>query len=310
VGTRIQKVDSVSHRTAYRGPSLLIGLPLALVGGFLALTGFRILEIDLDANAPLWVLGCVGLAFGLAGLMLIVNGARGILNQTRIKALRETRSSDRPWDRDFPWDPQGIRDRPLGRWVHALFGSLLLATFLAPFNYWAFLSGHGPLMVQVIAGLFDLLLVWAAWRVLYHLGQLLKYGRSELRFARFPFFCGEKLEVVFLPNRFDKLRFTLRHVEERFETSSCGEKRTTRQVFFEHYKEQRTLETREPEVEVAFDLPDQPAWQSEISGRPVRYWELLVEADAPGPDFRTTFLLPVYARQAPATSRPSAAPMA
>ncbi len=27
---------------------------------------------------------------------------------------------------------------------------------------------------------------------------------------------------------------------------------------------------------------------------PIRYWELLVEAEAPGVDFATTFVLPVY----------------
>ena len=51
-----------------------------------------------------------------------------------------------------------------------------------------------------------------------------------------------------------------------------------------------------PEVEINFDIPDESEWVTELSGTPVRYWELVVESARPGIDFRTTFPLPVYRR--------------
>ena len=35
-------------------------------------------------------------------------------------------------------------------------------------------------------------------------------------------------------------------------------------------------------------------WVNSLSQRPARYWQLLVEADRPGPDLRSAFFVPVY----------------
>jgi len=48
---------------------------------------------------------------------------------------------------------------------------------------------------------------------------------------------------------------------------------------------------------VTFDIPDNPEWVTQLSGKLVRYWELLVETRRRGVDFRTTFPLQVYARR-------------
>ena len=56
------------------------------------------------------------------------------------------------------------------------------------------------------------------------------------------------------------------------------------------------------EVPISFDLPADPELANRLGEAPVRYWELVVEAEEPGVDFATSFVLPVYAPVAAAVS--------
>jgi hypothetical protein len=304
---RIPKTETLSPRLAYGKGAMLLATPFVLVGGLFAVLGFGGFELE-GAHAPGWVIGSFGLAFLLAGLLLLANGFRG----ARAAARRRALAGAPLWERDFPWDPTGARDRAGARVGSAFVAAIFLAVFLVPFNFWAFLSGEGPLPVKLFVGLFDLILLLVVGHAGYRLGQLLKYGKSRLSFPRFPFFLGERLHVVFSPNRFAQLRFTLRHVEERFEQHGHGRNRTTSLVCYELYRDERTAEpgALEPEVRVAFDLPAEPHLSNRLDAPPIRYWELLVEADEPGLDFATTFVLPVYARSDRAAPTAAAAPTA
>jgi hypothetical protein len=293
---RISKSETLSQRVAYGKGALFVSIPFILVGGFFATVGFLGIELK-GAHAPMWVIGMVGAAFLAAGLILLGNAVRGVRAASRRRAL-----ADAPvWERDFPWDPAGTKDRAGRRVANAFMGSAFLAVFLAPFNWWAFLSGAGPWPVKLGIGLFDLILLLVLGNAFYLLAQLLKYGHSRLSFPRFPFLLGGKLEVVFSPNRFAEVRFALRLVEERYETTGHGKNRTTSLVCYELYRNDKTLEpgALEPEVAVTFNLPDDPGLANRLGETPIRYWELAVEAEEPGVDFATTFVLPVYAARAP-----------
>ena len=97
-------------------------------------------------------------------------------------------------------------------------------------------------------------------------GQFFKYGHTRLRFHGFPFHPGGKVDVTFSPNRCDDLKVTLRFVEERMETTACGENRTTRVVSYTHHSEEHLIETRRTraEVDLVFDLPDNPEWTNRL----------------------------------------------
>jgi len=222
------------------------------------------------------------------------------------------RPSAPAWERDLPWDACGVRDRAGERVVHAVLASVFLAVFLVPFNYWAYLSGEGPFMVKVIVGVFDAALLLAFGNALYRLGQLLKYGHSRLSFRRFPFFLGERLDVVFSPNRFPQVRFTLRYVEERYETRGTGRNRSTSLVCYELWRAEHVAEpgALEAEVAVGFDLPDDDDLANRLDAPPIRYWELAVDAEEPGIDFATSFVIPVYARSTRESAIASSAPTA
>ena len=292
---RLHKNETLSQRVAYGKGALLLSLPFIVIGGIFAAIGFGGVELK-GANAPMWVIGAFGLAFLLAGLILFTHALRSSRAAARRRAL-----ADAPlWERDFPWNPEGTKDRALARVGNAFLGSVFLAVFLVPFNWWAFLSGKGPLPVEIFVGLFDLILLFVLGNAFYLLAQFAKYGHSRLGFERFPFLLGDRLGVVFLPNRFAEIRFTLRYVEERYETSGHGKNRSTSLVCYELYRAEQTVEpgALEAEVKVAFDLPDEPEWGNRLCETPIRYWELAVDAEAPGVDFATAFVLPVYAARA------------
>jgi hypothetical protein len=293
----IAKVDTRLQRTAYGGPALVMGVLFTALGVFLALGGFGLIPLGGKANAPLWVIGAIGVAFALSGLLLILHSLRAMLHRRRVANIRR-RHLHEPWMLDYPWDPSGVRDAPAERWVSALMGSVLIGAFLVPFNWWAWLSREGNLFVQIITGVFDLLLAILLVTLLYRLLQYAKYGRSRLHFDHFPFAPGEELRVAFQPNRGKRLSVTLRFVEERIERRGRGSGRAMHRSY-EHYRETREIDPPERggEVPIALSIPDQPGWVTRLTADPgVRYWELVVESREPGIDFRTTFPLPVYDR--------------
>jgi len=271
-----------------------MALPFVAVGGFFALAGFEFVPLPGKANAPLPVIGFIGLAFFLAGSTLLSHGARGLLNEWRIRR----RPLSEPWLVDYPWNPRGIRDRAGARVLNALLGLLLFTVFLVPFNWWAFISDHGSWLVTFVVGTFDLILAVILGKAIYHLGQYVKFGHSRLTFRRFPYHPGETLLVAFSGTPLERLNATLRFVEERVETTGTGDDRSTRLVSYEHFGQQKEFvgTSGMPEIEIDFEIPDNPEWVTGLSSRPVRYWELLLESEQTGIDFRTTFPLPIYDR--------------
>jgi len=303
--TRIQNPMTMSQRVAGGWGMLLFSLPFLGIGIFLSLTGFELVPIELEgANAPLWVIGAVGLAFALAGLVVFVNAARGLVHQGRVRE-RERLHRGRPWMIDYEWDEQGSREA-VGRKVGgALLGVMLFGVFLAPFNWWAWGSGQDSLFVQIIVSVFDLIMLLVIWNAVKHMIHALKYGGSYLAFESFPNRLGEELRVRFGPNRFDRVRFTLRCVEEYWETRRCGRERSKSLVSDQVYADVLEIETSTTtsELDVHFTLPDDPELTTHLAGAPVRYWQLRAQAEAPGLDLDVALLVPVYANERSRGSR-------
>jgi hypothetical protein len=159
------------------------------------------------------------------------------------------------------------------------------------------MSGQDSLFVQVMTSIFDLIMLLVIWNALKHLIHALKYGGSYLRFESFPFHLGDELRARFGPNRFDQVRFTLRCVEEFWETSGSGRNRTRKLVCNQVYSDELVIDTSATtaELDVRFRLPDDAELATHLAGAPVRYWQLRAQADAPGLDLDVALLVPVYA---------------
>jgi hypothetical protein len=195
-----------------------------------------------------------------------------------------------------------VRDDTWRRVRRALFGAALFSVFLIPFNWWAFVSDEGPVLVQIVTGLFDLIAVYAVGHTLLIVWRALRFGSSRARLDHFPFFLGEELNCTLDLNAdvrgFDELEITLRCVEERYETSGTGKDRSTKVVCYQVFGETRTIDpqSRDP-FAVRFGLPVDGE-TTRLGERPATFWELEVKGERSGVDFLSAFKMPVYARDA------------
>jgi hypothetical protein len=122
---------------------------------------------------------------------------------------------------------------------------------------------------------------------------------AELRLPGFPCVTGRPLDLKLVRTpavaAVGALRATLRCLQERHEEGARGARRRRAVVVHALYEAVSVGEpTEEGEAIVfRFDLPAGLPGSS-LEGRPPRYWEVEVEGETAGADFRARFLVPVY----------------
>lgn len=269
-------------------PAVLVALLLAGVVGELA-----------AANAPVWVVGVGGLAFGAAGAAFIVHGLRGVLRQ-RAAAAQRRAFPLQPWHWDHNWDVRGMTDRGWEEARRAFVFALMASLILAPGNWAMVALSNMPAWAKGVIALFDLMIGYALWRGAYMALRTIKYGRPRLRAQRFPLHPGMSAELVLersgplgAIHAFD---VTFRCVQERYEKRGSGKNRSQVVVCYEVWAEKRTVQCSvATPLEMRFDIPLHLPGCA-LSERPARYWEVEVSGEAPGIDYGGTFLVPIYAR--------------
>jgi hypothetical protein len=305
---RIGKPEARLYRAGFRPAWLALGVPALVVGCYLCSMGAGLVPVPIEANAPLAIVAAAGVGFALFGGMLIVRSIAGMFHRWRMR-VRRRRHPQQPWRFDFPWSPHGIEDERASRLATETIGVVLVWCLVTPFVWVAFFTPEIPFLGQVVvtgaAGL-ALVLTGAFLRGVL---QFARYGRSRIVFGSFPFSPGGKLEVAFMPARFDALAVTLRYVEERFEVEEVGEGTTSiGHAAFVHHEEHHRVPVPPGAgaVAIELELPDKPEWVTQMTTaeRGVRYWELLVQADVPGATFSTAFPLPVYLGEGTPTANP------
>lgn len=295
-----------SNVAIHGGFSVVFSLPFILAGLAIILLAAGVIPAPASSfHAPRFVVGLVGGIFLAAGLLVLVYGIRSMRQTARVKEMLQ-RHPDEIWLADHPWNVREAQDDTLRRASGMFFGAAFLLFFLAPFNWWAFFSNQGNWFVTTVVLFFDAILLIVLGSGVYLLARSLKYGRSTLRFPTFPFFLGENLEAVFHTDRdigfFRKLSFTLRCIQEQYETRGSGKNRQTVVVCYQLYADSMAIdepgEHRQmgPEMRLSFPLPSGSALATCLRLRPPRYWEIEVKADTPGIDFGATFLVPVYGK--------------
>jgi hypothetical protein len=303
-GRRLSDHETVSGTTVHGWPSVAFGSVLAAIGAGASIT---VLTGDFVGATTLLVPFVCGGIFAAGGLGLVTRGFVGIRQTSRLRRERERRPEE-PWRWDYRWDEAGARDDTVERLALWTYRTLFLAALLLPFNWLAFFSGvlswWSVAGFGLVVAFFDLLLLFALYRFAGSLLHLLRYGVGAVRYARFPFFLGESLEVSFVPAKrmsdLRKLKATLRCVDERFERFDPDDPdSSTTVVPYELYSDARTATGTAagtaPDAGFSFPLPeDMPA--ARLGERPPVYWELEIEAEAPGVDYAATFLVPIYSR--------------
>jgi hypothetical protein len=278
------------------------GAVFVVVGTLIILVGTKIISVDpKGVHAPYWMLTVFGAVFAFAGLMVWSMAWRQYkTNRRRAEMMR--RHPDEVSLADYDWNPDGFA---LPRWrraLQAVAGTAFLAMFLSMFNYWAFWA-DGPWMVKAVVILFDLILLAVGWQAGLLVGRAFKFGGSRIEFAEFPYRLPQPVVIRWQPAngivQANRGEFTLRCVEEWYESHGSGKNRSTQLVHEEIWRatwfldQPRTFQRWEP-VELRFE-PTTDVPPTRLSAdRPV-FWELDVKLDLPGLDFEEKYLVPVYA---------------
>jgi hypothetical protein len=211
-----------------------------------------------------------------------------------------------PWLGDHPWrrdaaDDETAREARVSLLVGGSF------TLLASAGGAAILpavEGLAVIGLALFLGLFLLVGLWLVARGVLSVQRRSRYGACQLRFSRFPYLLGERLDVTLVRDGatapLPGLLARLVCVEEQWAVPGASD-RAPRRRRVERWSETRPVPgAGGAHVPIRFDLPppgpDAPG--TELSAELPRYWELELWADLPGLDFRAVFLVPVYQRPA------------
>lgn len=280
----------------------LFGSPFVAAGIYIILIGTKLVAVNpASVHAPYWVLTAAGASFALGGLAVWgMAWQRLLADRRRAWAIREHVND--PALKDYNWHPEGFA---ASRWADpakAVGLAVGVTVFLSIFNWWAFWT-PAEWMVKGIVLLLDAigLLMW--WQAALKLGRAIKFGPARISFTRFPYRLNEPVIVQWRPSvNIRHVRggsFTLRCVEEWMEWRGTGSQRSRNLIQEEVWSGTWLLERPRDfqvtdGVELRYDLPAD-ARSTQLSVEKPVFWELEVKLDAPGLDFRETYLVPVYA---------------
>lgn len=298
---RLQR--TTMKRSSEKGTWLLFlfGSPFFLMGCFIMAVDLGLIpEQDKNIHAPRWVLTMAGGLFAAAGVTIFGMGIRDLHFQKSRTSLARLHPSE-PALQDYPWDREGAESPRWKPFMVSLITALGITLFLSIFNWWAFFSGDGPLPVQIIVCLFNLLIVYLWWKTLEALIRGLKFGSSRLVWNGFP----QKPEAVRLRwqpgtglEAWTKASFTLRCVRETHtlvKTAKGSQKQVTHEEIWSQMDElgSRSGDGLSGTVDLHFSAPDDIPGSGLNQESPV-FWELEVRVDVPGVDFEHRYLVPVY----------------
>lgn len=291
---RVTKFESHAWGWKVMSP-ILIGTGFAIF-----LVSIGVIEVD-GANAPMWVVGCFGMDFFLAGLLTFIRGLRHTLRRRRL-ARAETLHPDEPWFADHEWDPQGTVTRLGYAGFEHVFGVVLSIGLLAPVNWIAFYADSDSAF-SIAALLFDaIFLIVLGFQVREFFARR-KYGRPYLAFESFPARPGSIFRGWLVYDKalggVRRLTITLRLIEESWSDLSTSQSTQRSVMCYSRYSDTLKLGPIDARaisdggLEIEFPIPSE-AKSSALSRYPARYWDLEVIADRPGINFRQHFLIPVY----------------
>lgn len=281
---------------------LLGGTALAGFGAWITLGALRLVPFDLSGvRVPLPVFATVGAIFALAGLTI---ATRALTAWARAR-LAASRRRESPGDHalvDHPWDPEQSMANPWSAVLRRAFWSVFLALFFTP-AAWLFFQDSVPLLLRLLIAVFGLVVLWLFYLTLRAALRAAKFGFSVLLFPTFPLRPGSFVDLRWrVPRNCRQAsggHFTLRVIEERLVRESVHGRRRVNRTRTQLWATRLVL--TEPvlfrphdELPLSFALPADAPGTWLAGGESVRFWELAVELDLEGLDFRECYLVPVY----------------
>ncbi len=298
---------AVSPTTIHGWPAIFFSLPFMAAGIFIVLLSLNIIPCpDEKFHVSRNMVAGIGGMFFLAGFWVLIYGIKSQLQALETRRLIQQNPSH-SWLADYRWDPRQISDHALGQVIQNFLSMIVFAGFIAFFHVIFFSVGKKDVwFVSIVLGIFDLVIVALFINCVYLFIRFKKYGTSVLIFNQFPFFLGDKLDVVLQTEHpvegCQNLQVSLRFVEERYETRGTGKDRYSVVVLYQIYQddliipEPRRYEANERSlrVPISLTLPKETEYATCLSQFPPRYWQLEIKAQTPGVDYGVRFLVPVY----------------
>lgn len=301
--------------------NMLFGGVFVVMGGagVLASVGVFGQKFEAGRMGPHWIFAAFGFFFFALGVAVWVGAARAVrARRRRDRLMRQGSSCDALID--YPWSEGGFVANPWQVVVRSLCWAAVLAAFLTPFNYlvlgdaWRSMrnvsTGDGlgaffgamSVVPALIVGIFDFVLVYMVGALLLSVVRAMRFGRGRMAWDRFPIRPGGEVELRFeLPRAiawFDEAEIELRCVEEFWVDSGRSEKSRTlvhEQVWGDRVSISRgEYDSVSRAIPVRFNIPAD-ARSTSISTPPVVFWRADLRVKMPGPDYRASFFVPVYA---------------
>ena len=282
----------------YHSPRLALpiqGYPAVFLGLALLLTSLLTWYVH-DEFPWHWLVLFRG-AFPLAGLVLFIHGVRGELSFRR-KEGRVALRREAPWRLDGDWDESGADDGFSKMLLSQSLLTTFLILFLFPFSYWTLYEE--PSFLGAFVFLIDIAVVGCVFGVGKLICTRFVYGACRLRFNRFPFFLGERLEAELVNTKrfrsFQDFQVTLLCWRDAIETKD-GETSTETYELYEDpllFRKGVDFGKEESSIPLTFALPSEGK-STELSSLSPVYWEIEVRTRSRWLPYVGVFLVPVYA---------------
>lgn len=273
-------------------PHTVMGLIAMSVAAFIAFLGTW--KDVADERHGVWHFA--GLFF-LFGWLFFKIGLKGELDARRARARRD--QNQESWLKDRAWDRTGTGPIKAERFAPSLAALALWVGFLLPFHtVWALPWSYWG--VWIVLGIFDLIGVAILVAAVRRLWWTLRAGRCRLRFEGVPVRPGGTFSARFETSRAlgegSNVEATLRCLRDPAENRVIGEEAAADAE--EIWAEKRSFRVHDrPEggswVQLSFAVPLKARGTDSYAARPVR-WVVAVSMPIVGPDFRTTFPVPIY----------------
>lgn len=242
--------------------------------------------------------------FGLLVIWAVRRGRRETVERERL----QRRDPGRPWMWEAKWRTTELESRSGARmWVaigFALFWNLVSApvAFLVPGEV---AEGNHPALLALLFPAIGIgLIVWAVRAVI----RRRRYGDSRLRLDALPVPLGGQLRATLeVPARLQDRELDVRLAcVHRYRTGTGKNRKTRTDTLWEDRRQVAARSGSGPgatSARIELWLPhDQPVAREQPSDDRI-VWELEIEADEPGVDYRAIFELPVFETDTTAAAR-------
>lgn len=291
------KIEEMGSRArGHDGMNSMLRYFLAFVffatGTTFILMGLKILPFH-PGNDNDYILIYSGIIFGAPGLYLFINT---LIIQHRQKTQQNALKLDSKnyWEADRKWNKEFSYSDKKSQGFKGLMWNFFIIIFLIPFHFF------GGFIILI----FDAVIFTSLGYSIYMIIQGFKYRHHYIKYSEFPFFTGQYLRGQWTSSKgigdYNKYSITIRCIIEKYVIRETHDSRSQTSEPFQVWEARYDYESRGTHYDnqaISFDLEipeDLPS--TALSDNPPVYWEIEINFDTPGIDFKESYLLPIYCR--------------